>query len=508
MFYRIIIIIVFLSGGINLLYGQATFSYFSQTYWADTMGILATVVEPITDGYLVVGPYTSINNKAIYVRKIDQRGNTIWFKYLDNTIYAGNVIAGPQLTKTSDGHFVLACHWKYPDESLDARLIKFNVEGELLWSKTYERIGSEEPYQVIETTDKGLVVVGAQQLHEDTVTTCVFKTNQNGNQLWYRTFNYPYVYSKSLEIQETPDLGYIMSGGQYYPETSFDTHLQKIDYWGNVEWERTYGGVESDCAATVRVKDKGTHFTYLISSCREVEEVDQFGRDRWRDRMYQAEIDQFGDIIWEKIYTEFLPNTNTQTTIQFNHQGFILVAIHPLPHPQPLLIQFDPFGHVLWSKPFIIDSNASYYIKDLEPTLDGRGYVMAGYKFSPLPQQSWVLTIDSLGNTCAGLNCDSTVVIPPTEVVGWSMPPPSELQLQVTPNPATDYLHLSYQLPIGVEQPQLVLYNTAGQVVLQETVSTAGAATIVIADLPAGVYVYALTDAQYRLLGKGKVVIE
>jgi hypothetical protein len=58
-------------------------------------------------------------------------------------------------------------------------------------------------------------------------------------------------------------------------------------------------------------------------------------------------------------------------------------------------------------KAVTLDPTKSSYIKDMRPTPDG-GYVLAGYQYSS-PQTAWVLKIDSLGNTCSFVGCDSTI---------------------------------------------------------------------------------------------------
>ena len=43
------------------------FTYFNKVFEADTMNLLAQVVKPIDDGYLVLGGYITLNTKALYV---------------------------------------------------------------------------------------------------------------------------------------------------------------------------------------------------------------------------------------------------------------------------------------------------------------------------------------------------------------------------------------------------------------------------------------------------------
>lgn len=70
----------------------------------------------------------------------------------------------------------------------------------------------------------------------------------------------------------------------------------------------------------------------------------------------------------------------------------------------PVLMDFNRYGQVNWQKVMSIDTSANVYIKDLQETPDG-GYIMAGFKFSPAPQQSWIVKVDADGNTCWVADC-------------------------------------------------------------------------------------------------------
>ncbi|MBK8474492.1 MAG: hypothetical protein IPL33_21225 [Sphingobacteriales bacterium] len=100
---KIIAIVLLLCLGINSK--AQDFTYFNKTYGGnDTINILAQAVQPIEDGYLTLGNYADINSVyAIYVRKIDKNGDTIWFKYIEqgDVENLGNITTGLKVLKDS-----------------------------------------------------------------------------------------------------------------------------------------------------------------------------------------------------------------------------------------------------------------------------------------------------------------------------------------------------------------------------------------------------------------------
>ena len=80
--------------------------------------------------------------------------------------------------------------------------------------------------------------------------------------------------------------------------------------------------------------------------------------------------------------------------------------------------------------------------RDMEKCPDG-GYVMCGFRFSPGPQASWVVKVDSLGNTCNITGCDSTVIVTSTDLLFLE----ENASVSVHPNPIKNKGVVSYSIP-------------------------------------------------------------
>ncbi|MEZ4884868.1 MAG: T9SS type A sorting domain-containing protein [Chitinophagales bacterium] len=106
----------------------------------------------------------------------------------------------------------------------------------------------------------------------------------------------------------------------------------------------------------------------------------------------------------------------------------------------PLIMNFDVNGNLLWTKHITSDLFAINYVRDIDK-IEG-GYVLTGYKFSPVPQYGWLVTIDEEGNFCEELGCVETVVdIENTETQRH------RVFLQISPNPVRGQATIQYQIP-------------------------------------------------------------
>jgi hypothetical protein len=116
--------------------------------------------------------------------------------------------------------------------------------------------------------------------------------------------------------------------------------------------------------------------------------------------------------------------------------------------------------------PVTLDPTKSSYIKDMRPTSDG-GYVLAGYQYSS-PQTAWVLKIDSLGNTCSFVGCDSTIYT--GYPIGLDEVLLNKTAFSIAPNPSNDLVTFTFYVPIE-NNAYLYIYDFSGRLIQTLTVN-------------------------------------
>jgi hypothetical protein len=215
-------------------------------------------VEETSDGgYLIVGEtYSSkLAHRDIWLIKTDRTGIEEWNRTLGGEKGDGATWA----QKTSDGGYVLIGYTEsYGAGQRDCWLIKINELGEKQWDRTFGSAGYDEGIAVIQTSDRGYVLLGGTRVDEDSTQDEDFwitKTDTKGNAEWSRTFDNS---GGAVCVKETFDGGYLAVGAiGSYEEESFDSYITKLDQHGEEEWSTTFGTGDNDMANFVQLASNG-----------------------------------------------------------------------------------------------------------------------------------------------------------------------------------------------------------------------------------------------------------
>jgi hypothetical protein len=145
-----------------------------------------TLKNTSDDGFLIFGmtDQESYGNLARLI-KTDVNGEMLWEKYygiLENT--QENTV-GRSLDITADGGFILAGYTENISSGLaDAWLIKTDAEGNIIWEKTYGREGDDRFYSVIQTADGGYIMTGyTDSFGYGGTDMWILKTDENGTEI-------------------------------------------------------------------------------------------------------------------------------------------------------------------------------------------------------------------------------------------------------------------------------------------------------------------------------------
>jgi hypothetical protein len=260
---------------------------FGNMTWSKTWTALGregvrSFVEVSDGGYGLVG----IASGECYFVKADEFGNWEWTQIFGGKDYRDEQTES--VIVTLDGGFAIAGQLY-----ADFWLVKTDTSGDVEWGQTYGGTADEVAYSLVGTSDRGYALAGfTNSSGSGNKDFWLVKTDEYGNMEWNRTYGGT-GWEEATSLIQTSDNGYAIAG---YTNSSgdggYDFWLVKTDEFGNMEWNQTYGGTSSDVAySLVATSDGG----YAIAG-----ETWSFGAgsgDFWL-----VKTDDFGNMKWDKTY--------------------------------------------------------------------------------------------------------------------------------------------------------------------------------------------------------------
>ena len=160
--------------------------------------------------------------------KTNSFGDTLWTKNL-SVVNQKEVNSLEYIRQTNDNGYIIT-------GSLDndnITLIKLNQDGTLSWEKEYGGVNEDKGNSVIQTNDNGFIICGYTSSYgsgnEDVY---IIKTDIQGDSIWSKTFGSSDE-DLGLSIQETSDYGYLI-GGIKTEWGSRTVYLIKTNSFGNI----------------------------------------------------------------------------------------------------------------------------------------------------------------------------------------------------------------------------------------------------------------------------------
>ena len=264
---------------------------YGDTIWTKTYGGTVndrawSVYATSDGGYIISGETSSfgIGGYDIYVLKLNTDGDTLWTR-----TYGG--IANDyscSVEQTPDNGYIIAGRTNsFGAGNYDIYVLKLNIDGDSMWTKTFGGSHIDEGYSVSNTSDGGYIIGGGARSFSEwcCYTVYVLKINSDGDTIWTRTYD---ISNKCYSILPTSDDGFIIIGSTEMCTTIMDVYLLKINNEGNVIWSRTYGGSQADEGRSVAHTPDGG---YIIAGYT-------FSFGGGYDNLYLIKTDSLGNVDW------------------------------------------------------------------------------------------------------------------------------------------------------------------------------------------------------------------
>ena len=295
------------------------------------------------------------------------------------------------LIQTDDGGYALAGHTWSTAGGYDFLFVKANHNGDIEWSKTYGGAGTEYGGSVIQTTDGGYAISGntwssSSVGHFDF---WFIKTDAYGNVEWDKTYGGTDE-DTAREIVQTSDRGYAIVGyTKSYGAGDYDFWLVKTDSRGNIEWSKTYGGASDDVPNYLVCTNDGG---YAMAGY-----THSFGAgigDFWL-----VKTDSVGNIQWNKTYGG-IDSDGAESAIQTSDGGYAIAGATLSFGAGDWDFWFaktDSDGNMQWNKTY--GGGNRDEAKCVIQTVDG-GYAIAGFteSFGNGGFDFWLVKTNTVGD--------------------------------------------------------------------------------------------------------------
>ncbi len=199
---------------ISILFSVSIIQAQVDTLWTKTFGgsgrdVGLSVQQTIDDGYIITGFTSSFGAgyDDVWLIKTNANGDTLWTK----TFGGSNMDWGQSVQQTMDGGYIITGSTPSLGSNgyADVRLIKTNADGDTLWTRTFGGSYFGEGISVQQTNDGGYSMAGdTWSFGTGHCDIRLIKTNIDGDTLWTKTFggsNNEYV----SEAMQTKDEGYV-----------------------------------------------------------------------------------------------------------------------------------------------------------------------------------------------------------------------------------------------------------------------------------------------------------
>ena len=313
-----------------------------------------------------------------------------WFLF-NNTFGDASYDYGRSLIELNDGGYLIAGNTSLlGDNYSNALLIKIDHTGKEMWKRDYTFSSVDRLNMVKELQDGSLVAAGfkisSTNYSKDIL---VIKTDAQGNLEWQRSYG-----DAQDETANSIDIsiggGFIISGEVINENTGFSLcYLIKIDNEGGLDWSNTFGGNQNDNGLSViSTNDAGFAITGMTRS------LGDSNGDVWL-----IKVNSNGEMEWERTYGG--DDTEYGRTIQQTVDGgYIIIGqteSFGLGYNDAYLIKTDSQGNEIWSQTF--GGQGTDQGRQVVNTLD-EGYLISGYtdSFGTLGGFNfWLVKANSLG---------------------------------------------------------------------------------------------------------------
>lgn len=482
------------------LYSTGQDAFFIET--VDSLNESYIGVCEVDDGYVAVGGREIIDTSSSsdsgdgILRMFDGQGKLVWSNQIDVYHFERYERA------ISVNNYIYTFGVKHDDNVISQQrtISKFSSTGDLLWTNVYGDTSAAFGGNRIESTlifSDGFLVTGNNFKNGTSGNAGdVTKFDLNGNLVWHKTYEFsdtePYNDWVKHVIDDGTGLTFLLhTQRSIAPYTIWTQTVIKTDYNGDEVWRKDVSDYQ--VPAEMQVANTGITISHIApfkdGHVLLMKAVNEFSKVF---KTYLVEFDQDGNEITAHSYLDSI-NYRTRNFVSTNDGGLAAIGFDwfgdPNDFPKHMIIKWSENLDFEWFARNGLEENLINWQMDGMQTSDG-GYLISGDVFKSEPNNTRYDAILTKTDCRGNISWD----------YGSCSINTNNSELLVFPNPSASEFY--FHLPNEKESLQLSIYDFKGRRVLETSFYDSSAAQINMIDFADGIYLYVLEADSNRFTGK------
>ena len=370
------------------------------------------IVKDHSGNVLVAGnTYNNLTNYDFYIIKYNSSGLKLWSRIYTNT--SGLFSSSEELVKAvaiDNNNFIYVTGTTCPvsnNSTYDILTVKYNPEGDTIWSKRYNGPGNNQDIPVAISIDiTGFIYIAAESfgINPNSFNYTVLKYESNGSLAWETRFGFPPIlYDRPTSIRVDITGNIYLTGYSNY--NNYDYLTVKFNSSGIYQWDKRYEGPAGYKDYAYDITSDHSENIYITGISCQSSPFENYD-------CATVKYNSNGDEIWVRRYNgpgnwwDFARSVK----VDLNDNVYITGYSKGINSAYDILtIKYDSAGTEQWTaryngsfndsdKAFIseVDENGNIYIIGQTKTVNG--YDIITLKYNNSGELIWNQTINGLSN--------------------------------------------------------------------------------------------------------------
>ncbi len=238
----------------------------------------------------------SAGEEDVWVVRISDTGELIW----EHRFGGAKDDRGFGASLLPDGTIIIAAHTESKGAGQrDIWLVQIDSDGEIAWDRTYGTEEDERIHEYQATTDGGFLLAGSTKSPENgSDDLWIIKADRFGEVLWERTYGGPGADFAYMQLGANGMIGF--AGYSQTEDPKGDGWVMLLDEHGDLLWEKFFGGPHKDDLESMIATASGSWivFGYTEGNAEGatdgwVFEIDSRGNVLWDRRLHRGDDEKF-----------------------------------------------------------------------------------------------------------------------------------------------------------------------------------------------------------------------